>query len=171
MNKQKKGMIHIGFSSILMVFTMLCLVTFATLSLITANSDYRLSLKVAEKTTTYYKADAAAREYLMQLDLALADLYAACDDRQTFFEKAAILIPELKTEDTLCAEPPMMTDNYLSCTFQVTISDVQKLYVTLKLLYPEHPGDEFYKVTQWQTVTNNEPAMEDDTLHLYQGNE
>ena len=30
-------------------FTMLCLVTFATLSLITANSDYRLSLKVAEK--------------------------------------------------------------------------------------------------------------------------
>ena len=51
MNKQKKGFIHIGFSSILMVFTMLCLVTFATLSLITANSDYRLSLKVAEKTT------------------------------------------------------------------------------------------------------------------------
>ena len=49
MNKQKKGFIHIGFSSILMVFTMLCLVTFATLSLITANSDYRLSLKVAEK--------------------------------------------------------------------------------------------------------------------------
>ena len=44
MNKQKKGFIHIGFSSILMVFTMLCLVTFATLSLITANSDYRLSL-------------------------------------------------------------------------------------------------------------------------------
>lgn len=49
MNKQKKEFIHIGFSSILMVFTMLCLVTFATLSLITANSDYRLSLKVAEK--------------------------------------------------------------------------------------------------------------------------
>ena len=54
MNKQKKGFIHIGFSSILMVFTMLCLVTFATLSLITANSDYRLSLKVAEKTTTLF---------------------------------------------------------------------------------------------------------------------
>ena len=59
MNKQKKGFIHIGFSSILMVFTMLCLVTFATLSLITANSDYRLSLKVAEKTTAYYEADTA----------------------------------------------------------------------------------------------------------------
>ena len=75
MNKQKKGFIHIGFSSILMVFTMLCLVTFATLSLITANSDYRLSLKVAEKTTAYYEADTAARNYLQQLDLALADLF------------------------------------------------------------------------------------------------
>jgi hypothetical protein len=74
MNKQKKEFIHIGFSSILMVFTMLCLVTFATLSLITANSDYRLSLKVAEKTTAYYEADTAARNYLQQLDLALANL-------------------------------------------------------------------------------------------------
>ena len=92
MNKQKKEFIHIGFSSILMVFTMLCLVTFATLSLITANSDYRLSLKVAEKTTAYYEADTAARNYLQQLDLALADLYANCDDSQTFFEKAADLI-------------------------------------------------------------------------------
>ena len=43
-------------------------------------------------------------------------------------------------------------------------------YVTLELLYPEHPGDEFYKVTQWQTVTNNEPVIDDDSLHLYQGN-
>ena len=53
---------------------------------------------------------------------------------------------------------------------QVTINDVQNLYVTLELLYPEHPGDEFYKVTQWQTVTNNEPVIDDDSLHLYQGN-
>ena len=111
MNKQKKGFIHIGFSSILMVFTMLCLVTFAALSLITANSDYRLSLKVAEKTTAYYEADTAARNYLQQLDLALADLYANCDDSQTFFEKAADLIPELKTEDTLTAESPTIVGN------------------------------------------------------------
>lgn len=170
MNKQKKGLIHIGFSSILMVFTMLCLVTFATLSLITANSDYRLSLKVAEKTTAYYEADTVARNYLQQLDLALADLYAECDDRQTFFEKAATRIPELETEDKLTSELPAIADDSLTCTFQVTISDVQKLYVTLELLYPEHPGDEFYKVTQWQTITDNEPAIEDDSLHLYQGN-
>ena len=62
MNKQKKGFIHIGFSSILMVFTMLCLVTFATLSLITANSDYRLSLKVAEKTTRLLRSRYCCKE-------------------------------------------------------------------------------------------------------------
>ena len=102
--------------------------------------------------------------------MALADLYANCDDSQTFFEKAADLIPELKTEDTLTAESPTIVGNCPTCTFQVTINDVQNLYVTLELLYPEHPGDEFYKVTQWQTVTNNEPVIEDDSLHLYQGN-
>lgn len=123
-----------------------------------------------KKTTAYYEADTAARNYLQQLDLALADLYANCDDSQTFFEKAADLIPELKTEDTLTAESPTIVGNCPTCTFQVTINDVQNLYVTLELLYPEHPGDEFYKVTQWQTVTNNEPVIDDDSLHLYQGN-
>ena len=42
MNKQKKEFIHIGFSSILMVFTMLCLVTFATLS---DHCKFRLQIK------------------------------------------------------------------------------------------------------------------------------
>ena len=57
MSNKRNKTIHIGFSTILMVFTMLCLVTFATLSLLTANADYRLSKKVASKTEDYYEAD------------------------------------------------------------------------------------------------------------------
>ena len=50
----------------------------------------QISLKVAEKTTAYYEADTAARNYLQQLDLALADLYANCDDSQTFLKRLLI---------------------------------------------------------------------------------
>ena len=61
MNKQKKGFIHIGFSSILMVFTMLCLVTFATLSLITANSDYRKTNRLLRSRYCCKELSAAIR--------------------------------------------------------------------------------------------------------------
>ena len=71
MSNKRNKTIHIGFSTILMVFTMLCLVTFATLSLLTANADYRLSKKVAAKTEDYYEADLLAREYLLQIDESL----------------------------------------------------------------------------------------------------
>ena len=46
-----------GFSSILLIFVMICIVTFATLTLVTANSDYKLSKKVAAKSTSYYEGE------------------------------------------------------------------------------------------------------------------
>ncbi|MFQ8776225.1 MAG: hypothetical protein ACLR78_00175 [Roseburia sp.] len=102
--------------------------------------------------------------------MALADLYANCDDSQTFFEKAADLIPELKTEDTLTAESPTIVGN---CpTWHISGYD-QRCAESLCYIRTPLSGtsrDEFYKVTQWQTVTNNEPVIEDDSLHLYQGN-
>jgi hypothetical protein len=169
MNKKKQGFIHIGFSSILMVFTMLCLVTFATLSLITANSDYRLSKKAADKTTAYYQADTAAKNYLLQLDTALSDLYEQCSDREHFFSGLPEVMQSLTPADTISDVKTTVADSQIICAFQVTINEVQQLEVTLALSYPEHPGDEFYKITQWQTVTTNEPAA-DDTLHLFSGN-
>ncbi len=44
MKKNRASFINIGFSSIVMVLIMICLVTFATLSVLTAHSDYRMQL-------------------------------------------------------------------------------------------------------------------------------
>ena len=46
----------IGSSSLLVTFIILCLVSFATLSIVSANADYKLSGKVLERTTAYYEA-------------------------------------------------------------------------------------------------------------------
>ena len=43
-----------GFSSILLIFVMICIVTFATLTLVTANSDYKLSKKEQELLRNSY---------------------------------------------------------------------------------------------------------------------
>lgn len=54
-NKKSYGL-NIGASSILVVIVILCLVCFAGLSISSANADYRLSKKLAERTTDYYNA-------------------------------------------------------------------------------------------------------------------
>ena len=79
MEKQKeinqRSFSNFGFSSILLTFVMLCIVTFSALSLLTANADYKLSKKVADKTTAYYQAEEKAYLLLQKIDQDLAHAY------------------------------------------------------------------------------------------------
>ena len=65
--KSSKAGMSIGASSILIIFIIVCLVTFAVLSLVSAGADYRLSQKVAERNQSYYNATSAAQEKLRDL--------------------------------------------------------------------------------------------------------
>lgn len=62
--KKSKG-IHIGIntgaSSVMVIFVVISLVTFAIMSLVAANADYRLSKQVAERNVAYYDATSAAQ--------------------------------------------------------------------------------------------------------------
>ena len=91
----KSSFINIGFSSIVMVFIMICLVTFATLSVLTARSDYRLSQKLADKTTAYYKADAVARDMVEWLDNQLFNIYLEDCTSNGFYE--ALVVTDFST--------------------------------------------------------------------------
>ena len=51
----KKRFSNFGMSTILVVFAMMCIVTFSVLAFITANSDYKLSCRVAENNSSYYQ--------------------------------------------------------------------------------------------------------------------
>lgn len=64
MKNRKAPFVQIGIPSLLVIFILLCLVTFAALSYVTAANDYSLSQKTAERISDYYAADAKARETL-----------------------------------------------------------------------------------------------------------
>ena len=64
--------LNMGSSSILVIFMVLCLVTLASLSMISAVSDHKLSVKVADRTTAYYTAVNKAEEKLAATDFASA---------------------------------------------------------------------------------------------------
>ena len=49
-SKKRQFGMNIGSASILLVFVILCLVSFAVLSIVSANADSRLSTRVLERT-------------------------------------------------------------------------------------------------------------------------
>ena len=83
--KQTFGM-NIGSSSMLMIFVTLCLVSFAALSIVSANADKSLSEKIAVRTAAYYEACNSAEESLAGIDKLLQAQYAAAPDKDAYFE-------------------------------------------------------------------------------------
>lgn len=60
-DKQQSSFVNIGSSSLLIIFLVLCLATFAILSLSSARSDYSFSERLAGHKTEYYEASAWPR--------------------------------------------------------------------------------------------------------------
>lgn len=60
MKKSRNFEMNIGASSILVIIIILTLVCFAGLSLASANADYQLCLKLADRTKAYYEAASEA---------------------------------------------------------------------------------------------------------------
>lgn len=132
----------IGSSSILVIFVILCLVSFATLSIVSANADFKLSTKVLDRTTAYYEASNQAESFLAQLDQTLLSTYEASSSEEEYFDAAGH-----------------------SQSFLVPLSDLQSLEVIVTIEYPKEEGDTFYRIQSWQVITTEELDYE-GTLNL-----
>ena len=69
---KKRGGIHVGVSSLLLIFLVLALVSFAVLSLASAVSDLTLSRRYAERTAGYYNACIQAQDFIAEAERAAA---------------------------------------------------------------------------------------------------
>lgn len=143
MSFQKKSgpefQVHVGSSSILLIFVILCLISFATLSIVSANADAKLSRRVAERTTAYYEACNQAQADIAVLDDTLAAAYADSLDEEEYFAA----VGEQKS-------------------YTIPISDLQTLSVTLDILYPAASGDPFYRITSWRVISDSSRLDEDE---------
>jgi len=144
--KQKKRHygINVGSSSILLIFVILCLVSFAVLSIVSAQADNKLSQKLAQKTTVYYEACNEAEVYLYNLVNSLDKIYQSSSSKEEYFSIAG--------ENT---------------SFSLPLSEQQNLDVALTILYPGDSGN-YYRIDSWQVTTLDTLEL-DDTLPLFQG--
>ncbi len=142
MSKRKYPTINIGSSSMLVVFIILCLITFSVLSVASANNDRKYSEKIANRTTAYYKASNKAEELLSQIDDKLKQIY------EQYNADYLSQVP-----DVLTSIDGIDTSNFPSVSFSIPINDTQTLSVSLLIQIPEKEGDTFYTITSWQEIS------------------
>lgn len=137
--------LHNGISSILFILVILSLVSFATLSLSSANADNRLTEKLLSRTTSYYSACNAAEKKLSEIDATLQKIYLSAGSQSSYFQKTG-----------------------KGTSFYVTISDSQRLNIELQYLYPQKKGEPFYHILKWQVETETDKMTYNETLPLPQ---
>lgn len=130
--KQPAFGINIGSASILLIFVILCLVSFAVLSIVSANADNKLTQKVLNRTTSYYEACNNAEEALAAIDHTLRGVYETTADADSYFQTVGH-----------------------NKSYAIPVSDLQTLQVTVEILYPEQDEDTFYRITSWQVLTTD----------------
>lgn len=144
MQKRKGLGVNIGSSSLLLIFVILCLVSFATLSIVSANADYKLGQKILTRTTAYYDACNQAQKSIAAIDKTLWEVFETVSTEEEYFATVGH-----------------------SKSYVIPISDLQNLSIDLEILYPVKTGDTCYRISSWQVI-NVEQIEYDDTLPLFQ---
>ena len=162
MNQKKQfspGM-NVGSSSILVTFVLLCLVTFAALSFVSANADHNLAVKTGERIQAYYAGDSAAEINLANIDGQL-NMYAADTDEDEYYNG----IEDLFSDNNLYSVSNENGDVLIH--YEIPVSDTQMLSVTLKAMYPETNNNKAFEIREWQNYTIYVP--EPETLEEQKG--
>ena len=143
MDKKKNFPMNIGLSSILLIFVVLCLVSFSILSIVSANADKKLSQKVMNRSIAYYNACNEAETMLKDVDEQLHTLYSDASDDSAY-------LVEVSTMEQ---------------TYHYTISDLQELEVVLNYPVPASDKDPFYEIVSWKVINLQDTAY-DEQLHV-----
>lgn len=189
MKKKSRIGLNIGTSSILLVFVLLCMVTFAALSFVSANADYKLSQSLETRTTRYYTVSNTAEQRLSEIEDILAEVKSRSADFESYKPQAAEALAESPAaespasdslEDLTTAQvsdspqgtatasgSPEDSGSWGTLHWQLPFSDTQALDVVLNLTDPFESGS-YFTVNRWQVVST--VSWEDDsTLELFDG--
>ena len=163
-NRTAPAIISTGTTSIVLIFVLLCMLTFSVLSLVSAQANLRLSRLSAQRTTDYYAAENAANEILIDIEDAAQSAVQArylssvnYDSQSPAFARE--VLKRMRQPDAVS----VTEDGLLS--YQVPLGEDQNLQVELRV-FPE-PGDggRHYEVRVWQAVSRYDWTP-DDSLDL-----
>ncbi len=164
-DKQQSSFVNIGSSSLLIVFLVLCLASFAILSLSSAKSDHSFSEELADHKTEYYNATSKASLVLDKIDNLLADSAESFGSfGNSYKNEVTALLHEAQIDDiTLTCRT--INNNLIVC-YQIPVRERQALDVKLSITdYTE--SETYYEIDTWQIISTD-TWESDQKLNLMQ---
>lgn len=153
-----RSILNIGTSSLLVIFVILSLITFATLSIVSAKADYELSKTLDQQTADFNRASNEAEVLLNDIDQRLLAIYNNSANEADYFNKCQLLF--LESDNGVTFNPANR-----NLTFTKIISNDQVLSIALSVNYPKPGNSQFYSVLSWQEI-NTDQWEPDTSLNL-----
>lgn len=144
--KKQSSFSSIGITSLVLIFVMLCLLTFSVLSLVTARADLRLSQKNAERTSAYYDAENRANDVLLSV-ISCIEEYKDSPDASVFYQKL---------RERLDGRNGILFTGADSLEYEVLLDKEQLLSVSLEISYETYDDGSHYRILAWNTVSTHE---------------
>lgn len=133
MKKNTEFSLNIGLPTILLIFVVLCLISFGILSLVCANADWKLSQRLLNRSSSYYQACNEAEIFLSEVDSTLFQLYDQSSDMLSYYNA----ISELPT------------------VYNFPVSDLQELEIVLSFQLPSKQTPTFYRIESWKLIATD----------------
>ncbi len=134
--KSRKLTMNIGIISFMVVFVILCFMTFAILSLVSARSNVNTIQKSIDHNAQYYELSSEGEKTLKTIDDYLYTQYQNTSSSQEYFNKVRQI--------TQIVNNSQLDGHILSYDIQ---NNNQQLHIEIEILYP---GKYFYKIKTWK---------------------
>ncbi len=148
-DKKQAPFVNIGSSLLLVIFLVLCLVTFATLSLSSARSDYSFSSRAAQRRTDYYQACNVAEDALAQIDAILVKAAGSSDGSGNWTKNLDFTQIDGAEFDAVGLEIVYDPED-ATLSYQIPVNEKQALEVGLVFTPDRDEG--YYEIEKWQLV-------------------
>ncbi len=116
-NDKRSAGIHVGSASIIMIFAVLCLTVFSTLSYVTSSQEQKLAQKSAQAIEQYYDADWQCEAYyeqiydLLKSGVAVSDLPQYLDVKVTEAGASALIDYAVDIDERQQLEVQLIAEN------------------------------------------------------------
>ena len=142
MNRNSINSTHIGAASIMLIFMVLGLISFSTLTFVNSRADFVLSSKIRQRSDSYYDACHNANAFIARTGSSLKKSYMLSSSEDAFYN--------------------MVGAENFSESFP--INDTQTLDITIVPTYPDSPDEPLYTVTSYRVVTHDDRIELDQRL-------
>ncbi len=141
------GGMGVGYVSLVMIFSVICLTVLAVLSYQAAGANDILNEKSGRFTGEYYSADSSAKQTLCRLDeIALTSTGGFFED--DFTALCGEALPEVRLRSV---------PEGVEASFTEPIND--RLRLDVSVIFYSRPSDSRYSITEWKSVS----AAQDET--------